>query len=158
MLLRFPFFWGVFVCFWLVPNQNTRTYAGNLKYWPSRIFKIQYDVVPTFMYLYYFLVRSPLMQPILKAKEQICFQLVKFNLFIQHDVLLTRSNNQFQNYKSWIFTTYRINQIAFDKKTITNKQTRVLKPVPIGQQIRIRSFGIGCWIRWARWLWVEFLA
>ena len=35
-------------------------------------------------------------------------------------ILLTKSNNQTQNYESWILNFFLTNKIAFDKKVITN--------------------------------------
>ena len=60
--------------------------------------------------------------------------------------MLTRSNNQFRKYESWVFNS---NKIVFDEKAVT----RHVKLVQVGQnkmvKIRICGFGIGCLIRWA---------
>ena len=56
-------------------------------------------------------------------------------LWIQETiVLLTRSNNQSRNYKSWVFITSFINQIVFYEETITNKQPDLLNIYKIGQK------------------------
>ena len=55
------------------------------------------------------------------------------------DHLLTRNNNQFWKSKSWIFT-----------KNFNASDYFLCTLVKIFVKIWIHSFGIGCWIQWAR--------
>ena len=74
--------------------------------------------------------------------------------------LLTGSNIQFRNYKSWFFMTFKPIIVFWGKITIhimILKQSRFIKLFRIGSKILkiyILSFGIGCWIWWTRYVWL----
>ena len=68
-------------------------------------------------------------------------------------MLLTKSNHQYPNYKSWSFMTFLPLRLFATKNTLTNQQTLVGKFLSIGlksHKIWICCFRILCWIWWAR--------
>ena len=72
------------------------------------------------------------------CKSLICSATLLHNLTIS-TTILTASNNQFQNYKSWIFTTNLMFHIISIVKPTTKNQKRLSKLVMIFLNIRENS-------------------